>query len=92
MAVFFSAPHPCISDLLKGICHWFHPPLSVNVQEIVPRGAVSTVRELFVPESKEAEVKKEAEALPAVEITKVRRRLQLLPVFPFKRGNFFLMP
>ena len=61
----------------------------MTVQEIVPRGAVSTVRELFVPESKEAEVKKEAEALPAVEITKVRRRLQFLPVFSFKRGSFF---
>ena len=48
--------------------------LPVCVQEIVPRGAVSTVRELYVPDSKEAELKTEAEALPAVEITKVTRR------------------
>nr|KAG5714669.1 hypothetical protein BaRGS_000157 [Batillaria attramentaria] len=38
---------------------------------VVPRGAVSTVRELFVPDAKKAEAKKEAEALPAVDITKL---------------------
>ncbi|XP_025083628.1 bifunctional 3'-phosphoadenosine 5'-phosphosulfate synthase-like isoform X3 [Pomacea canaliculata] len=35
---------------------------------VVPRGAVSTVRELLVPESRKAEAKAEAEALPSVEI------------------------
>lgn len=36
---------------------------------VVPRGAVSAVRELMVPEAKRAEAQKEAEALPAVDIT-----------------------
>ncbi|KAK7111188.1 bifunctional 3'-phosphoadenosine 5'-phosphosulfate synthase-like isoform X1 [Littorina saxatilis] len=39
--------------------------------EIVPRGAVSTVRELFVADAKKADAIKEAEALPAVEINKL---------------------
>lgn len=38
---------------------------------IVPKGAVNTVQELFVPESRKAEVKKEAETLPSVDITKL---------------------
>ena len=37
----------------------------------MPRGALSTVRELFVPEEMKSQVLKEAECLPAVEITKV---------------------
>ena len=41
------------------------------LQNIVPRGAVSTVRELFVAEDKKEAAIQEAESLPAVEITKV---------------------
>lgn len=43
----------------------------IVVQGVVPRGAVSTVRELLVPESRKAEAKAEAEALPSVEIDMV---------------------
>lgn len=38
---------------------------------IVPRGAVNTVRELFVPASRREEAKREAEALPSVQITRL---------------------
>ncbi|BFZ17209.1 hypothetical protein BsWGS_20248 [Bradybaena similaris] len=39
--------------------------------DIVPRGALTTVRELFVPENKREEVKAEAATLPSVEISEV---------------------
>ncbi|KAL8617610.1 hypothetical protein ACOMHN_064700 [Nucella lapillus] len=38
---------------------------------VVPRGAVCTVRELFVPAGRQEETKKEAEALPSVQITRL---------------------
>ena len=51
---------------------WMVTFLCFVTQGVVPQGAVNTVRELFVPESRKAEVQKEAETLPSVEITKVR--------------------
>eukprot|EP00745_Piridium_sociabile_P000103 TRINITY_DN100705_c0_g1_i1.p1 TRINITY_DN100705_c0_g1~~TRINITY_DN100705_c0_g1_i1.p1 ORF type:complete len:615 (+),score=180.31 TRINITY_DN100705_c0_g1_i1:309-2153(+) len=38
---------------------------------VVPRGAVNTVKELFVPDSKKEAAKREAEALPSVTIEKL---------------------
>ncbi|XP_076452766.1 bifunctional 3'-phosphoadenosine 5'-phosphosulfate synthase-like isoform X2 [Babylonia areolata] len=48
-----------------------HIVTSLIQDGVVPRGAVNTVRELFVPDSKKAEAQKEAEALPSVQITKL---------------------
>jgi len=48
-----------------------HIVAALMADEIVPKGAVSVVRELFVPSDKKAAAQQEAEALPAVEITKL---------------------
>lgn len=40
-------------------------------KEVVPRGALGQVRELFVPDAKKAEAHTEAASLPCVEITKL---------------------
>jgi hypothetical protein len=41
-------------------------------QNIVPESATQAVKELFVPASRQASAKTEAESLPALEISKVR--------------------
>ena len=40
-------------------------------QAVVPSSAVQAVKELFVPSTRVAAVKAEAEALPSLDITKV---------------------
>ena len=42
-----------------------------TLQDIVPFDCVDTVRELFVPDHKIAELREEAETLPQLEITKL---------------------
>ena len=46
------------------------------LQAVVPSSAVHAVKELFVPSTRVASVKAEAEALPALDITKVFTQLR----------------
>lgn len=50
---------------------WYYDVTHISNQDIVPFDCVDTVRELFVPEHKVAELSAEAERLPQLEITKV---------------------
>ena len=45
--------------------------ISLFFQGILPYAAYSGIKELFVPEEKVEEAKKEAEELPSIELTKV---------------------
>ena len=47
-----------------------------HLQAVVPSSAVHAVKELFVPSTRVASVKAEAEALPALDITKVFTQLR----------------
>ena len=48
--------------------------VSIYFQEVLPSTIISTVKELFVPKEELEDIKKEAENLPSLNLSKVRKQ------------------